>query len=264
MRSSKPLAKELDVKSLHLPEALSGLFHRYHDRILVDDSLADIDVVLLSIYLVEDRKKKTGATYEECRQVFLFLGRKAANYPANVYLGRKKSLIEHEGTLLFLMIGGLKKIRAILGQVEKTPVHIIKSGQSFTAVKLLEQFLSEEISSDELLLCDSYISAESLFPFSTLKGRITTLRVLSSTVHDEDRFRGYKAKFSKETGISAQVRISMKIHDRYLISGEKCWSFGASIKDLGNKDTTIKEISEVTASMKDIFTERWNESPDFT
>jgi hypothetical protein len=255
--------KELDIKSLHLPEALSGLFHRYHNRILVDDSLADVDVVMLSIYLVEDRKKRTGVTYDECRQVFLFLGRKAANYPANIYLGKKKSLIEQDGTLLFLTIGGLKKIRMILGQVEKVPVHVIRSGQSFTAIKLLEQFLSQEISSEEVLLCDSYISAETLYPFSALKGKTTTLRILASTVQDEDRFRGYRVKFSKETGMSAQVRISTKIHDRYLISGEKCWSFGASIKDLGNKDTTIKEISEVTESMKQVFAERWNESPGF-
>jgi hypothetical protein len=48
-----------------------------------------------------------------------------------------------------------------------------------------------------------------------------------------------------ETGISVEVKVSGKIHDRYLISGDKCWSFGASLKDLGNKDTVIREISEV-------------------
>jgi len=31
-------------------------------------------------------------------------------------------------------------------------------------------------------------------------------------------------------------------------------------KNLGNKNTTIREIGEVVSSMKDLFTERWNES----
>jgi hypothetical protein len=66
----------------------------------------------------------------------------------------------------------------------------------------------------------------------------------------------------KETGIVIEVKVNNKIHDRYLITGDKCWSFGASIKDLGNKDTTIREISEVTESMEEMFLERWKESPD--
>jgi hypothetical protein len=245
------------------PPEFSGLFHRHVDRVLVDDSLSDLDVILLSVYLIENNNKKAGVDYNECKQLFTDLGRREVNFKANIYNAKKMSLIVEKDTKLFLAIGGLKRIRKLLGQIGKSPVHVIKSGQNFSAIKLLEEFLSQEITPGELLLCDSYVASATLFPLSVLKGKTSTIRILTSKVQDEDKFKDYEVKFEKETAITVAVRVSTRIHDRYLISGDKCWSFGASIKDLGNKDTTIKEISEVTISMKDLFTERWNESPDF-
>lgn len=252
-----------EVVRVDFPPEFSGLFHRHHDRILVDDSLSDLDVILLSVYLVENKNKKAGVDYDECKQLFTALGRKEVNYKANIYNAKKISLIVEKDARLLLAIRGLKRIRKLLGEIGKSPVHVIRSGQNFSAIKLLEEFLSQEIAAEEILLCDSHISSATLFPFSVLKGRARTIRILSSNVHDGDKFKDYKARFEKETAIAIAVRMSTRIHDRYLISGYKCWSFGASIKDLGNKDTTIKEISEVTTSMKDLFTERWNESSDF-
>ncbi|MGQ9719565.1 MAG: hypothetical protein ACUVWK_07005 [Nitrososphaerales archaeon] len=224
---------------------------------MADDSLSDMDVILLSVYFIEHNNKKAGVEYDECKQLFTRLGRKEANYKANIYLAKKISLIEVTDTVLNLTIGGLKRIRKMLGQIEKTPVHVIKSGQSFTAIKLLE-----EIKSDEILLCDPYISSITLFPFSILKGKVKSIKILTFNIHDSDKFREYRIKMEKETGITIGVKVSKKIHDRYLISGDKCWSFGSSIKDLGNKDTTIREISEVTTSVRDLFSERWDESDE--
>jgi hypothetical protein len=56
------------------------------------------------------------------------------------------------------------------------------------------------------------------------------------------------------------VKTNKKIHDRYLISGDRCWSFGTSIKDLGNKDSIIREISEIVYTLRGVFDERWNEA----
>jgi hypothetical protein len=253
-----------DALPVDLPPEFSGLFHRHVDRVLADDSLSDLDVILLSVYLIENKNKRAGADYDECKQLFTGLGRKEVNYKANIYNAKKMSLIVGKNAKLFLAIGGLKRIRRLFGQIGKSPVHVIKSGQNFSAIKLLEEFLFQEVTAGEILLCDSYIAPATLFPFSVLKGHINAIKILATKMQDEDKFGDYKAKFEKETGITIAVRVSTKIHDRYLISGDKCWSFGASIKDLGNKDTTIKEISDVTASMKDLFTERWNESPDLS
>src|SRR5207245_11467089 len=111
--------------------------------------------------------------------------------------------------------------------------------------------------------CDAYISASSLFPFLAVATKLKSIKILTFQVQDGEKFREYRNKMQKETSIVIEVKVSNKIHDRYLITVDKCWSFGASIKDLGNKDTIIREISEVTESMREIFLERWNESPDF-
>lgn len=257
-------SKKKDRK-IELPEEASGLFQKDYDRILADGSLSDKDVILLAIYLIERQNSKAGVNYAECRQLFTSLGRKVdPNYTVNIHNAKKENLIEQTDSVLYFLSGGLKRIRELLGQVQKAPVYVIKSGQNFTATKLLEEFLTQEVQSDEVMLCDSYVSSTTLFPFSVLNGKVKSMKILTTNVQDSGKFHGYRSKMQKETGMAIEVKISSKIHDRYLIAGEKCWSFGASIKDLGNKDATIREISEVTASMKDIFSERWNESPDFS
>ncbi len=243
-----------------VPPEFSGLFHKYYDRILADSSLTDKDVILLALYLIEQQSKKAGVQYSECKELFVSLGRKEdPNYAVNIHNAKKESLIRQEDSVLYFLSDGLKRIQHLLGQVEKTRVYIIKSGEGFTAVKRLEEFLTNEINSGELLLCDPHISASTLFPFVILKGKMKSIKILTSNVYDHVKFDDYLAKMKKETGISIEVKINNKIHDRYLISGDRCWTIGSSIKDLGNKDTTIREISEVTDSMKELFLERWNE-----
>lgn len=257
--------KPTKLPLVELPEEATGLFHRDFDRILADDSLSDKDVILLAMYLLERQNQKAGVQYAQCKQLFVSLGRKAdPNYAVNIHNGTKEGLIEKSDSLLFFLSAGLKRVQDLLGLVQKTPVYVIKSGQNFTAIKRLEEFLTQEIRSETLLLCDAYISPSTLFPFLAVAPRLKTIRLLTSQVQDSEKFHEYRNKMQKETGIEIEVKVNNKIHDRYLITGEKCWSFGASIKDLGNKDTTIREISEVTESMKQIFEERWNESPDLT
>ncbi|MGB9622401.1 MAG: hypothetical protein ACPL07_01020 [Candidatus Bathyarchaeia archaeon] len=246
--------------SLEIPRELSGLIHKHYDRLLADDSLSDLNVILLALYLIEKNNQKAGAEYNECKKLFITLGMKEKNYPANIHLAKKKGLIETKDRILNFTSKGLKEIRILLGQVEKSPVYVVKSGESFSALMLLEQFLDNEIKAEELLLCDPHISAETLFPLNRLKGKVKAIKILASNIYDDDRFKEYKKRLQKEANINIEVRKNKKIHDRYLISGDKCWSIGAGIKDLGNKDTIIKEISEVTDSLKQLFMERWNES----
>jgi hypothetical protein len=256
-------ARPIKLPRIEFPEEASGLFHKNYDRILADSSLSDKDVILLAIYLLERQKKKAGVSYAECKQLFASLGRKVLpNYAVNIHNARKERLIEQDNSYLFLLAAGLKRIQDLLGQVQKTPVYVIKSGQNFTAIKRLEEFLMQEIRGENILLCDPYVSSSTLFPFSTLAPKLKSMKILTSQVQDAIKFHEYRNKMQKETRIAIEVKVSTKIHDRYLISEDNCWSFGASIKDLGSKDTTIREIGEVTESMRDLFSERWKESPD--
>jgi hypothetical protein len=256
--------KESRLPSITIPEQATGLFHKNYDRILADDSLSDKDVVLISLYLLEDAYKHSGIHYDQVKQLFTSLGRKERpNFSVNIHNATKEGLIQQDNSVLSFLAAGLKRIEEILGLVQRQPVYLIKSGQHFTATKRLEEFLSQEIKSEDLLLCDSHISSKTLFPLSILTPRLKSVKILALQVHDPDKFREYRNRMTAEYGIAVEVRISKKVHDRYLITGDKCWSFGTSIQDLGNKDTIIHEISGVTDSMKDLFSERWDQAANF-
>jgi hypothetical protein len=256
---SKKTSKENEFIEIPVPDHLSGLLPRYHDRTLADNSLSDIEVILLSIYLLELRAGKTGIEYSQCKKAFVTLGRSEEAFRKRAYECKTKGLIEDKSKDLFLKIKGIKHLRNLFGQLEKSPVHIIKSGENFSAIKLFEEFLHQEMKGDEILLCDSHISHNTLFPFSILKG-IKSLKILTANVYDSDKFKEYKKKLQKEMGLSIEVKINQKIHDRFVICGKKCWTIGSSIKDLGNKDAILREITEVFTSMKELFSERWDEA----
>ncbi|HVP50166.1 MAG TPA: hypothetical protein VMT56_02985 [Candidatus Bathyarchaeia archaeon] len=251
-------SKQSERPTLIVPAEFSGLFHKHQDTFLADDSLSDMDVILVCIYINDTEKKRAGVEYNECRDLFISLGRKEDNFRKNLSSAKQKSLIQGDKTL-YLLVRGLKRIWGVLGQVGKTPVSVIKSGENFTAIKLFEEFLLAHGKGD-VSLCDSHISHSTLFPFAVLKEKIRSLRILTANVHDSAKFQDYRKRLSKELGISIEVKTNNKIHDRFILLDDKCWSVGSSIKDLGNKDTVIREISEVMASMKDLFQERWDEA----
>lgn len=91
--------------------------------------------------------------------------------------------IENKVRYLFILIKGIKKLNTLLKQILKTPVWIIKSGQCFTSKILLEEFLMEIINDPEILLCDPYISSETLYPFRVLKKRIKSLKILTANIN---------------------------------------------------------------------------------
>ena len=239
---------------------MSGIFRKYHDRILADDSISDPDVVLLSVYIEDRKNKKSGIKYDVLKNLFVYFGRKEGNFRKTIFRLKEKSLLKEEDKKFHLHILGLKRIDLLLGQVGKSSVYIIKSGQNFTAIRLFEEFLKTQVNNKDISLCDPYISYDTLNPFSTLKGKIRSLKILTTNVYDPGKFNDYKKKLIKELNVTVQVKTNKKIHDRFILIGDSCWSIGASIKDLGNKDTTITEVSGVASSMKELFTERWNEA----
>jgi hypothetical protein len=240
----------------------SGLIYRYHNRYLADESLSNDDVLILSIYLREEKKGETGASREEVSQLFASLRPEAAKYFRQCLysLKKKRAIIDdYKGGLISLTMKGLRKVWNILGQTEKSRVYVIRSGKQFTAVKILEELLKKEMKCQEVLLCDPYIDSSTLFPFVVLKGQVNIIKILTSNISDEEKFQNYKRKFEKETSIKVEVRKVKSIHDRWLICGDKCWSIGASLKDLGNKHTIIQELEGIRNSLHELFLISWKE-----
>jgi len=251
----KIISKILEKNLSHI----SGLFRKYRGKYLVDSSFSDVDVLLISLHIGGEYKQAYEIDYELTKEIFVSLGRRKDNYRKAIYEARKRRYIRKLDNKLAFLSDGVKRLENILGQLYKAPVFIVKSGKYFTAIRRFEEFLEEEIQGDEIWLCDPYISSFTLFPFLILKNRIKGIKILTSNIQQPEKFREYKKRLEKESGIKVEIKVNRKIHDRYLISGNKCWWIGTSLKDLGNKDTMIKEISEVIHSLKQLFLERWNE-----
>jgi hypothetical protein len=242
---------------------LGGYIRKYFDRYFAEDSLSDMGVLVLSLYLIDRKRGKVGAQYIELKQLFTALGRKEHNFYKvfrnAVDWGIVATDKRDQELIVSLTYDGIKLLDGILGRSLKAKVFVIKSGQGFTAIKMFEEFLTSTMNCEEILLCDPYVSPQTLYPFTVLKGKLSSLKILTTNVSEGEKFKDYIRRFKQEYNVKVEVRTTRKIHDRYLICGDKCWSIGCSIKDLGNKDTIIKELDEVARSLKDLFEDRWND-----
>jgi len=250
-----------------------GIFIKYFDRVLLDEKISDIGAVILSTHIIEFKQGKSGARYEDVKDVYVALGRREENFRKALHQAKKQKLIEvrqdrnGKNKMIFLTPKGIKYLWDLLGKIEKAKVYIIKAGEHFRGFKLFENILEDEISqTSEVLICDPYVSHKTLYPFSSLKGGGTNkIRILTSIIEDRDKFLEYLNRFRKETGISIEVKkLPHTLHDRFLIVPEKklCLSIGTSIKDLGNKDTIIQDVSPVFRSLLDLFEERWKKAEE--
>jgi hypothetical protein len=130
-------------------DELSGLFHKYYDRVLADAFLSDKDVAILAIYLIEQLNGKAAASNSVCKDLFVSLGRNDPNFKVGTHNARKDSPITQEDSGLYFLRKGLARIRELLGQVKKAPVSVTESGQNLTEIKLFEEFLVKEVDSKD-------------------------------------------------------------------------------------------------------------------
>lgn len=240
---------------------LGGLVQEYHDRFFIDDSLVDRDVLLLCVYVSDHKAGVTGADYDSLRQIFVTLGKKIRNFPATLSVLGRDGFVDYDrkSKKIFFTSKGLKRVKEILGEYQDITVYVLKAGQKFSSAKLFEQFLSDQITAPTVLLCDAFIAAQTLFPFSALSGSLKELRILTQNIFDHDKYYEYKKRLKKESGITVLEKTNDKIHDRYLVSGKGAWIIGTSIKDLGNKDSIIKEVKELHDTLSSGFETRWKE-----
>src|SRR5689334_23033223 len=114
--------KSESVALLEKRAELNGLIHKYHDKYLADDSLKDVDVLLLSISFVEAEKEKAGADYDSVRKTYVSLGRKDTSFRKTLFIAKKTKLVESYSEsddfssteyFISLLIGGMKKLSSL-------------------------------------------------------------------------------------------------------------------------------------------------------
>ena len=243
--------------------------HEFHDKLLLDDKPSDKNALLLSLYMCSNRNKQSEITYDEVRKLFVTLGRKEDNFAVNLFNAKKEGLVgereEGKVKLLGLKVSGLKAVKNMLGETIGVKTWLIESGKVYSGKKLFQELVMSKTGS-ATKICDPYCGTRILDLISGIKQKCNIF-LLTQTIDKKETFKRELNDFGKEfQHLKVEVRIfnGKTLHDRYMISDGNCWSIGSSLKDLGNKDTTITKLEdEVRYAIEEMFDKRWREATPF-
>jgi len=242
------------------------LIHEFHGRLLLDDKPSDKTALLLSLYMCSNENKKSEIEYSRVRNLFVALGRKEDNFAVNLHNAKKEGLVDEkeEGKmkLLRLKVEGLKAVKGVLGESIGVKTWLIESGKVYSGKKLFQEIVISKIGSTAKI-CDPYCGTRVLDLLSGIKQKCK-VSLLTQVIEQKETFKRELGDFAKEfPDVEIEVRVfdRRKLHDRYMISDDNCWSIGSSLKDLGNKDTTLTKLEdEVRYALEEMFEKRWQEA----
>lgn len=245
-------------------ENAKKFLYEFHDKILVDNRLSGVDVLLLCIYMCANKQKTAYVEYKDVAGLFAALGRKAKSFPVYVHRAIEANLIDKfklsGKTILTLTVKGLKRVKDLLGSEMGVKTWIIKSGKPYTEKRHFQDAILSELKG-LIKICDPYCGLRTLDLLSNIKSECEIL-FLTQIIENEKKFLRDLKDFEKEfphIKIKIKIHKGRKLHDRYMICDEKCWIIGQSLKDIGKKDAIIIELEKLQA-LNEIFDKRWNEA----
>ncbi|MGA3191145.1 MAG: hypothetical protein ABSD73_01370 [Candidatus Bathyarchaeia archaeon] len=245
------------------------IIHEFHDKLLLDDKPSDKTALLLSLYMCSNKNKQSEITYGEVRKLFVTLGRKEDNFAVNLFNAKREELVderqEGRAKLLSLKVKGLKEVKDTLGETIGVKTWLIESGKVYSGKKLFQEIVMSKIGS-AAKICDPYCGTRILELISGIEHKCAIF-LLTQAIEQKESFKRELIDFSKEfQHLKIEVRIfnGKTLHDRYIISDGNCWSVGSSLKDFGNKDTTLTKLEdEVRYAVEEMFDKRWQEATPF-
>lgn len=247
-------------------ESWKKYVQEFHDKLLLDNELSDSKAILICIYMSCYKNKSADVSYAEVKTRFLEFDREFSNFKVNFYNLKKQDQVSEkevgETKFLSLTTKGLKTVKELVGEVEGVKSILIEAGKMYSGKKLLQQILSNNIGSF-MNICDPYIGARTLDFLSIIKKKCK-VNILTQKIENKNSFERELKDFKKEFPlIEVEVRVysSSALHDRYIITDDSVWSVGASLKDLGNKDTIISKLGdEVKFALQETFEKRYQEA----
>ena len=259
---------EVDILSEYFPKEEIGLarrlFNPFYGTLFLDKQIDNADAVLLSIYMACNYKKNSIIDRDDAREVYLKFGRRKDYF--GIYLRRiiSNGLVEHQDNSLTLTIDGIERIKEILGSEFGIKTYLIKSGETFSGRRKVEELIIKQLSG-EIYICDPYCDVETLDFLSRISDEAHIL-LLTQHIKKSERFKRYLKAFMKEyTNITIEVRIHKcnVLHDRFIVIKNKCvaYSVGTSLNGIGKKDCLFIELpKEIFGALAELFKQRWKEA----
>lgn len=144
----------------------------------------------------------------------------------------------------------------------KEAAFLVMENTPFTSKILLEEKVLKNLSGT-ILVCDPYISERTLdMVVKVIKG--SNIKILTSNIKEESRGSLNRQLHDlTRQGYQVEVRVlgDFTLHDRYIMDDSHMWIIGHSIKDLGNKESFVIELSgDIKQAAKQLFEDNWNKT----
>jgi hypothetical protein len=123
----------------------------------------------------------------------------------------------------------------------------VGKGRELKAISILEELLRND-TREYVKIWDPYINSKVLVIVEAVPAPFK-IQILTSQIEDESIFSRYLEQLTKsrQVEILKVERISdgaPPYHDRFILTMNKAWHVGTSLKDIGRKDTAITELRD--------------------
>lgn len=144
-----------------------------------------------------------------------------------------------------------------------TKLRFIEPSKALSSIRTVEDILRPL--SGEIRICDAYVDGRTLDYVASIEKPLR-IRLLTENIQNSSRFRRDLAAFERERAIPIEARLCSpgQLHDRYILHTEGMLLVGASLKDIGKKQSMIIALpSSLAHELERAFERRWSTAGRF-
>jgi hypothetical protein len=118
----------------------------------------------------------------------------------------------------------------------------IDPAKALSSIRSVEEVLGSL--KGDFRVCDTYVDSRTLDFLARIE-KATTIKLLTENIQNSSRLKRDLQAFEKEHSIPVETRISVagQLHDRYVLHSDGILVVGASLKDIGKKQSMIIALS---------------------
>jgi hypothetical protein len=140
---------------------------------------------------------------------------------------------------------------------------LIDPSKALTSIRAVEDILRSL--KGDVRVCDTYVDSKTLDYLAELKNA-TRVQLLTENLQDSGRLKRDLVAFEKEHAVPIELRVSApgRLHDRYVLHSNGMLLVGASLKDIGKKQSMIVALSaSVSSEVGRGFGRVWHDATKF-
>jgi hypothetical protein len=134
---------------------------------------------------------------------------------------------------------------------------LVDPDKPFSSIRKFEGGL--EVLEGDVRICDTYVSSRTLDYVAQI-AKAASIKLLTENIQDSSRLKRDLVAFATEHAAPIEVRVSPPghLHDRYILHRDGMLIIGASLKDMGKKQSVVIPLScAIAAEISRAFDREW-------